>query len=84
MLRIRHPRLLPTCDTTDGGRECLVTVSQECEAAVRARAVLAALSPSDTSQRHIDPMQSCGHFTQTRFGPALDNSDLILGYTSKL
>ena len=57
-----------------------MTVSQECEAAVRARAVLAALSPSDTSQRHIDPMQSCGHFTQTRFGPALDNSDLILGF----
>ena len=52
-----------------------MTVSQECEAAVRARAVLAALSPSDTSQRHIDPMQSCGHFTQTRIGLTLSNSD---------
>ena len=61
-----------------------MTVSQECEAAVRARAVLAALSPSDTSQRHIDPMQSCGHFTQTRIGPALSNSDLTLGFPLKL
>ena len=61
-----------------------MTVSQECEAAVRARAVLAALSPSDTSQRHIDPMQSCGHFTQTRIGLTLSNSDLKLGFPLQL